>query len=234
MHRFELARLVAWVVLAMLGSSLQAQPLSNPPAPPQDPPLLEVPRTTGPTVSSSYLAGKLPTAPDSVAAYGPDLFGDKASLYNGSLEFEQTDISLPGNSALPVALTRRYSPGRHPVVRGQLGDWDLALPRISGTFSDVGWLTATGGTNRCSNYTAPPSVNGGSVAFVASDYWQGTTMDVPGQGAQELLRRAPAYPSMPSDRGSYPIVTRGNWQISCLPTVQNRALCALSSDRLTI
>jgi len=225
MRSLQIARQVAWMVVAALASSLHAQTLGSPPPATPEPPVFQVERTTGATVSSSYLAGKLPTAPDSVAAYGPDLFGDKASLYNGSLEFEQTDISLPGNSALPIALTRRYSPGRHPIVRGQLGDWDLALPRISGTFSDQGWLTALGGTNRCSNYTAPPSVNGGgaggSVGFSPSDYWQGTTLDVPGQGAQELLLRSPAFPGMPLDGGSYPIVTRGNWQISCLPAIQN-------------
>jgi len=40
---------------------------------------------------------------ESVSALGPDLFGDQVSLYTGSLEFVQTDVSLPGNSGLPVA-----------------------------------------------------------------------------------------------------------------------------------
>ena len=222
MRQSELPLAAAWSIVAALALPVHAQ-VGEPPQPAASSPF-QARTATGPTVSSSYLAGKLPTAPDSVAAYGPDLFGDKASLYNGSLEFEQTDISLPGNSALPVALTRRFSPGREPTVRGQLGDWDLALPRIGGTFSEFGWVTPSGGTNRCTDYTAPPAVNGsgpgGGTGFAPQDYWQGTTIDVPGQGAQELLRRAGNYFGTPTD-GSYPNVTRGNWQISCGVGVQN-------------
>jgi len=61
------------------------------------------------------------------------------------------------------------------------------------------------------------------VAFLASDYWSGTYLHAPDQGAQELLERAPGYVNSPADGGSYPIVTHGNWQISCLSLVQNFA-----------
>jgi YD repeat-containing protein len=214
---FVLARPAALVLIAALASSLRAQTLDNP----TPPPLPSTIKNSGPSVTASYLAGRLPTAPDSVAAYGPDLFGDKASLYNGSLEFEQTDTALPGNSALPVALTRRFSPGRNPQVRGQLGDWDLALPHIGGSFSQPGWVTQGGGPNRCSGYSAPPAYSDNGVGFDSSVYWQGTTLNVPGQGAQELLLRSPSYQGKPLDGGTYPIVTRSNWQIDCLPGIQN-------------
>lgn len=79
-------------------------------------------------VNVSYLEGQNPVAPDAITTYGPDLFGDRVNLFNGGLEFEHTDLSLPGNGGLPVALVRRHTPGRPRVVRGQFGDWDLEVP----------------------------------------------------------------------------------------------------------
>ncbi|MDX2298230.1 MAG: hypothetical protein NW204_00740, partial [Xanthomonadaceae bacterium] len=81
--------------------------------------------------------GKLIDARKSVATLGPALFGDQASLENGALSFSQTDVSLPGNSALPVAFTRAYTVsnrvGRLNVL--PLADWDIDLPNISGVFA---------------------------------------------------------------------------------------------------
>lgn len=182
------------------------------------------------SVSLPYLEGQMPMAPDAVATLGPDLFGDKVNLFNGALEFEQVDLSLPGNFALPVALGRRYAPGRMTFVRGAFGDWDLDVPRISGTFSRLGWVTSTGGSNRCSGYSLPPAVNetgygaGGalvSVGFAPSDYWQGNFLHVPGHGGQELLRRGAGYTAQPADGHAWPLVTRNQWQLSCLSSVQN-------------
>jgi RHS repeat-associated protein len=201
------------------------------------------------TVTLSYLEGKNPVSADAITAYGPDLMGDKVNLFNGSLEFEHTDINLPGNSSLAVALIRRYSVGRPRDVLGQFGDWDLEAPRIGGSFAGQ-WRTNTGGTNRCTGFSAPPQVTGysgpqargvseplqpipearevlesaaerGVVGFIASDYWQGTFLHVPGQGSQEVLRRASAYTHSPGSVTDYPLVTHQNWQISCLDTVQN-------------
>jgi YD repeat-containing protein len=60
-----------------------------------------------------------------------------------------------------------------------------------------------------------------AVAFSASDFWQGTSLTVPGQGSQELLLRSPNYLSAPADGSTYQLVTRQNWAIGCLPGVQN-------------
>ncbi len=200
------------------------------------------------SVTLSYLEGKNPVSADSIATYGPDLMGDKVNLFNGALGFEHTDISLPGNNNLPVALTRKYSAGRPLHVQGQFADWDLDVPRIGGSFAGL-WRTNTGGLNRCTEFSAPPQITGysrqslgvqepldplpnageqkegapqrGVVGFIASDYWQGTFLHVPGQGSQEVLRRAAGYNVSPGNAQDYPLVTHQNWQISCLPTVQN-------------
>ena len=210
------------------------------------------------TVNISYLEGTQPVAPDAITTLGPDLFGDKVNLFNGALEFEQTDTRLPGNSALAVSITRRYVVGRSWDVRGQFGDWDLETPRIAGTFAPLssGWVTTQGSTNRCTGYSLPPMVSSGTggsggfervtpgkdnhslakqstslgaetpdavVGFIASDYFQGVNISIPGQGSQEVLVRSPAYALQPTDGRSYWLVTRGNWQVSCLPSIQNGA-----------
>ncbi len=59
------------------------------------------------------------------------------------------------------------------------------------------------------------------VGFNASDFWNGTSLTVPGQGGQEVLLRSPSYTSAPADGAAYPLVTRQNWAIGCLPSVQN-------------
>lgn len=47
-----------------------------------------------------------------VGTLGPDLFGEQVSFYSGGASFSTTDVELPGNNALPVALTRMFvSPG---------------------------------------------------------------------------------------------------------------------------
>ena len=116
-----------------------------------------------PAVNLAYLECQLPVSPDSVTTLGPDLFGDKVNLFNGSLEFEHTDLSLSGNNAIPVAVIRRYSPGRSVVITGQFGDWDMETPRIGGTSSNLaGWVSANSASGRCGRFSAPPGISAGT------------------------------------------------------------------------
>ena len=169
-------------------------------------------------VNLTFLEGQNPVSQDAITSHGPDLFGDRVNLFNGALEFEHTDLSLPGNSQLPVALVRRYGAGKALSIRGQFGDWDLEAPRIGGTFSmQYGWVTNSQGGNRCSGFSMPP----GLAYFIETDYWRGTHLHVPGHGGQEVLRRSATYGTAPADGVGYPLVTHRNWQISCLASIQN-------------
>ncbi len=188
-------------------------------------------------VSVAYMQGKAPIAPDAIASLGPDMFGDKINLFNGSFSFEQTDVELPGNSALQVALIRQHMPGRSSKVLGALADWDLNTPRIEGTFPAAeGWIPWGGTpTNRCSGYAAPPGVwRGGYIDqetgatlpatdFHPWEYGQGVNLIVPGHGSQEILTRAAGYTLKPGDGTTldYHLVTGKNWQIRCLQSLQN-------------
>lgn len=162
-----------------------------------------------------------------------DLFGDSVSLYNGSTEFNVVDISIPGNSSLPVELRRRrviedqrLDPGSS--IAG-FGDWDADVPYISGTFTQAnGWQLSDGSYNRCTdtvhyiNTTVP--IPGGLYPTGTAPYaqvWSGNQLHIPGGGDEELLvnnqAKSPAYASS----SSYPWVTKGNYRLSCLSSVQN-------------
>ena len=188
-------------------------------------------------VGVAYLQGKAPVAPDAIAVLGPDLFGDKINLYNGSFSFEHTDVELPGNNALRVALVRQHSPGRQWLVRGAIADWDLNTPRIEGSFADVeGWVPIYGSAaNRCSSFNMPPYVTRGNpnaTDFSPDEYWQGTSIVVPGHGSQEILVNT----GLPNQGGQWNLATRNMWQVGCLPSVQNapgQGFVARSPDGVT-
>lgn len=81
--------------------------------------LLALPAGQAQTVGSNYFEqGKLVRAGEAVGTLGADLFGDKVNLYTGTVEFIQTDVSLPGNSALPVSVGRRLATGGEALKGG--------------------------------------------------------------------------------------------------------------------
>ena len=151
-----------------------------------------------------------------VDALGPNLFGDEVSLSNGSLSFSATDVSIPGNSGLPVAFSRSYQvrDWRHRVADGMLKDWDVDLPSISGI--DLGtWLASDGSQSRCSVGGPPPSPY---LGLHASDYWQGSSINLPGVSSGELL----LTDSTTLKPGStYKWMTNAQVHVSCLTTIQN-------------
>lgn len=99
-----------------------------------------------------------------IAPVGPTLFGDEVSLQHGTLSFRVTDVSLRGNSALPVAVTRTFRtrtaggamrgtlPGGNQKD-GAMGDWEIDLPHVGGVFTrTTGWVNGVAGRadRRCS------------------------------------------------------------------------------------
>src|SRR5262245_2659985 len=105
---------------------------------------------------------KLIKSAEVLGTLGTDLFGEQISVYNGSTEFVQTAVPLPGNSGLSVAVTRKFKVedkfgGLSTMYKlGQFSDWELDVPYIGGTFGKFvdgsGWRvnTATYPFRRCS------------------------------------------------------------------------------------
>ncbi|MDQ1835504.1 RHS repeat-associated core domain-containing protein [Massilia sp. CCM 9029] len=173
---------------------------------------------------------KLIRASRAMTVLGPDLFGDKVNIYNGALEFVQTDVSIPGNSKLPVAVGRRMVTGSEGFRRnGLFKNWDLEIPSIHGTFSnEKGWsrLDSHGQISlaRCSNFGEPPVLQkpGTNVIFRPAEFWHGNMLYIPGAGDQEILKRNTAVNNnVPLDGADTPLVTRDGWAIRCLSTLSS-------------
>ncbi|MDE2628029.1 MAG: hypothetical protein KGL99_12825, partial [Burkholderiales bacterium] len=188
---------------------------------------------TTPVKTAYFEQGLLVRAGETVAALGPNLMGDGINEYNGSLEFNNTDVSLPGNSALPVMIGRRLTTASNQpgLVGGLFGDWDLDVPHLE-TAAGAEWYgfdpaTSAYDQKRCSHMALPPTIqgfSGGSPAYVqSSSWWGGYHIVIPGSGTQTLLGRYSFVTPVisPTDGGTYPVLTKANWQLSCLDSLSN-------------
>lgn len=193
--------------------------------------------------------GKRINAAEQVAPLSDSLFGDRINLYNGTTTFAATDVSLPGNNALPVSVSRELpieDKRAVPADGGELpgfADWNLDVPYILATVTaQDGWTLrstgATGATNRCSDNvdnidTLLPMPSGGMGYAPYGQVWNGDHLHVPGAGDQILLAntqpKSPAYASA----STYKWVTTGHWKVSCLASVTGRRARALWRCRLT-
>jgi len=155
---------------------------------------------------------------EKVAPLGNNAFGDEVSLSNGALSFSAVDVSIPGNSGLPVAFGRSYSvrDRRYYTTDAMLADWDIQLPQISGVFA-TDWLVAGGSTSRCSNQTVPPLPPGG---YLLSDFWNGLNLSIPGVGGGEMLKTA-AGVTKPTTGGPWLWIAGEQIHLSCLSSIQN-------------
>lgn len=170
--------------------------------------------------------------------------GETVDLYTGSLGFVVTDVSLPGNSDLRVALQRRFSVGSPGDTDEDyaFADWQLEVPVITGVVGgdtpfhahQSGWRYVTGtGTNafdRCTHFGQLPNdllvgTNSPTDRFTPTEYWGGFDLNVPGSGSQRLLGRDAGNPHAPSvaieGHSSFPVVTKNDWVAACLPSLAN-------------
>jgi RHS repeat-associated protein len=154
--------------------------------------------------------GNLVRAGEAVQPLGSNLMGDKVNNFSGSLEFDHTDVSLPGNNALPVSVGRRLITGskQSSYNEGLFGDWDLEIPHLHSIVANSGWsipnwfgFNVNTGTNlsRCSNFYIPQnsdatqSPSNHDFILNPSQWWDGYHLYVPGSGDQALQSRYP-YP----------------------------------------
>jgi hypothetical protein len=116
----------------------------------------------------------------------------------------------------------------------------MDIPHLHGIFAG-GWTTGLGTdpSRRCSLFGAPKDALGSytnnPAHFKATEFWHGNFIYVPGHGDQEMLRRSFGNGVAPSGNASqYPVVTRNNWQFSCLPSMAygggGEAFMALAPD----
>ena len=126
-----------------------------------------------------------------------DLFGHNIDVETGTLSFSVTDVSLPGNSNLPVAFSRTLG-GIETYRRAHdfLGRWQVDVPRIAFNV-DRGTL---GNLNRC---TENPSLASSA----------GMTITTPGAGTRHIGNKPSWVPSVPDI--DVKKVTKDYWLVHC-------------------
>jgi RHS repeat-associated protein len=181
---------------------------------------------------------------DAVGVLGPDMFGDQTDHNTGSTSFTVTDIDVPGNSSLPVRLSRSMRVAVNdfappvPLGGGPLNSagWEIEVPHISGIFASgsgtiapsnpagasppLGWAAdSSTPLARCSTGSGRPPINGVAINILSATYfWSGTKINIPGGTSGDLLLAQSS-----TQNASTPArwTTKDHWLISCLPTIVN-------------
>lgn len=164
-----------------------------------------------------------------VSALGNDLFGDSINLKDGTVQFSQTDVSLPTNSGLRVVFARHTPRGKQGLDRAAapLGaGWEIDVPYMMGTYdSRRGW-DARGSAARCSSPSlgpsewVGPSPNYNTRVMPADMYWSGIFINMPGVGYESLLKLVSGQ-VVPQDGASYIGATNNFGRVSCLASIRN-------------
>lgn len=149
-----------------------------------------------------------------VSEHTTDLLGDRIDSNTGGLGFSNTDIAIPGNFQLPVALKRRFKGIRYAHYNAlDVGDWMIDIPHIYTTLvkNQTRYSGEWGQGRECSG-----SLNPGEIAYYGDtymnyDYWSGDRLAVPGRVNELLLENSGTYTS----QVSHPKVTQSGWRISC-------------------
>ena len=188
----------------------------------------------GDQISASQRLGQY----QNINPLGVSALGDKLDGYSGTVSFQHTDVSLPGNSELKVQIVREldvgatrkkipwgkytFGPGttnvNYYLGTSEFGDWRLQIPNVSGfvpgtAASPTGWQpTQCSGT-----FTYPTSItvttNGKQMSFFLEQYWSGWRLEIPGDASRTLLQKTGTTVPFPSD---VKIVTADKWIIRCV------------------
>lgn len=171
-------------------------------------------------------------------------FGEQINNQNGALSFSVVDVSIPGNSSLPVEFRRELDVttpvGRLDSSVTALRDWDLGIPRIEASYdSQTGWSSSDPArkTKNCSiasqNYVEPP------LPLVDPDYyplkltWNPPVLIYPGSSVGGRLLYNKGYLPQPSGMGTQYWLTAGLGYLSCLPTLKNAGGDTAAEQRYT-
>ncbi|WP_306581143.1 RHS repeat-associated core domain-containing protein, partial [Dokdonella sp.] len=207
------------------GDEYQSLPLQDAPTVPVALGGVMEPDSSLPSVSQAVEYGRLIRGQHATGPLDNGLFGESVDYYTGETDFVTTDVSLPGSSALPVAVGRRFQIRNRSggLPRGMFGDWDIDLPHVEGIVATgVGWtVPAAQHDARCTNFGAPPPAlvtsQGPAGAITtqvpATEYNTGFAAVIPGMGRRELLLRELGTPA---PGGAHPVVTRDLWAVKCI------------------
>ncbi|HET8551813.1 MAG TPA: hypothetical protein VFM97_04995, partial [Gammaproteobacteria bacterium] len=188
------------------------------------PPLVSAYASSGGSVTPGDEIDKLYTVDKTLNPLGDDPVGGQVDLASGQLTIREVDVSIPGNSDLPVEFARTFTPDGHFITSplttdiGELHDWRIDIPKIYTVLAQKTPNAPDGGwpDDRCSAFGPPPPerFKDGYPKYEPSDYWHGYYVHIPGKGTQELLRVGNDALT-PTSSSQYPIVTNNYWAIEC-------------------
>lgn len=166
---------------------------------------------------------------NAIQSFSATPFGEGISLYDGGISFQQADVEVAGIGPT-IKLVRSFQVRQAGKAYENIGmgfyDWNLEIPRVK-TMTAVHYggypndphdwyLGAASGYNRCSQLGPPPTlsyVNDTYSPWEADEWWDGYHL-VDGDGGSQIL--------LSQNYGTtYPLVTKGNWRIGCLPNTAN-------------
>ena len=168
----------------------------------------------------------------SIQALDSGLLGDSIDTESGSFSLTNTDVSLAGNSSLPVAFSRNYSLDGISYHGGVLGGWNPDVPFITARVVEDGIRPGPDPNNetdgwkndRCTETLRqwfPMNLRNPDAEQMANDdTWGGARMFIPGQGGKLLLEDAEGPASLWG--GTKPAKTTvDHWRVNCLTSLQN-------------
>lgn len=203
--------------------------------------LLSCGLAVGQTTSPEDEYKKLVKVDEEIKPLGETPFGESVNVFNGTLSFHVTDLSIPGNGPT-IEIGRTFQADGDSDVRmdnESFGDWDIDLPRFSTMTSYVGtglggppmygWVVAsTARTDRCTHFKQPPDLQigpnkPGNDPVKPSAWWNGGyQLRIPGIADQTMLSAASTSALMPqmADQ-TFVGLSKGNWRMACLSSTAN-------------
>ena len=143
-------------------------------------------------LSNTFDFKKLGGMQTRLTAHGNNLMGDMIDKNTGGISFSHTDVSIPGNSDLEVALRRKISQGAIPFTPFQhgFGDWVVDIPLAYATFGydpnqyNVPPLFDDGCLVELRGLEQGISVSSGQASGYADPdtHTEGTVLHIPGKG----------------------------------------------------
>lgn len=159
-------------------------------------------------------------------------FGDHIDIDTGALTFTQVDVSIPGNSSLPVMFGRTLSRSQLSWSKTDgFGNWDPLIPHIKQRYA----VEAGPRTDRCSGELGGPHMvfaGGGDVIF-RDEIFNGISLATGSGGSKPLMKYASSAEfSVQNPR----LVSKDNWIVHCIPNIgsgQGEGFKATSPDGTT-
>jgi RHS repeat-associated protein len=179
-----------------------------------------------PPKTYTYNFNELNNVQTNIASLTTSLMGDRIDPATGTVSWMHTDISLPGNFGLEVAVKRELSDtGNWTGATRELGNWSLAIPHVrssyvtnvNGNFDGLltgGVIPAWAENRACSsglnsNPDLQKEIKLSVFGLKKENYWQGDTISIPGVGSEKILIKDLVKK------------TTSNWKVECIDTAES-------------